>query len=305
MILIIGGTGLTGSAAVREFVRQGTPARVLVRNRAKGAELGGVAGIEVVHGDLLDPETLGAVVHGVDKVMLISGADDHMVEAQLNMIDAAKAADVHHIVKVSGLGPELDSPFRFGRMHAEIERYLASSGVPWTFLRPSQFMQVYYREVPTMQARGVFAQPLGETLLAPVDVDDVAKVAYQVLHSDGNEGEHYELTGPEALHMTEVCAVLSEVIGKPITYMDIDPAVKMDQMIAAGISERFAKDLDDLFALRRAGGPESQPRIETFDRFGIRPTPFAEFAKRSAAIFRGETSAANLWASGWQTTAPA
>jgi len=99
--------------------------------------------------------------------------------------------------------------------------------------------------------------------------------------------------------------VLSEVIGKPITYVDIDPAAKMEQMIAAGISERFAKDLDDLFALRRAGGPESQPHVEIFGRFGIRPTSFAEFAKRNAAIFRGETSPANLWASGWQTAAPA
>jgi uncharacterized protein YbjT (DUF2867 family) len=176
MILITGATGLTGSAVVREFVRQGRPARALVRNPAKVQALTAVPSIEVVQADLLMPGTLTAPLDGIDTVVLISSADDRMVEAQCNLIDAAVASGVNHIMKVSGLGQDLNSPFRFGRYHAQVEQHLQTAGVGWTLLRPSQFMQVYYREVPTLLADGTFAQPLGDTRLAAVDVEDVAKV---------------------------------------------------------------------------------------------------------------------------------
>lgn len=300
MILITGATGLTGSAVVREFTRQGRPARVLVRNPAKARALTAAPGIEVVQADLLVPSTLTAVLDGIDTVVLISSADDRMVEAQCNLIDAAVATGVDHVVKVSGLGPDLNSPFRFGRYHAQVEQHLQTAGVGWTLLRPSQFMQVYYREVPTMSVDGTFAQPLGDTRLAAVDVEDVAKVAYAAA-TGGCESRVYEMTGPEALTMTEICGVLSSVVGRPIRYVDISPEEKRRRLIDAGIPPRFADDLGDLFRLRRDGGPESQVNIEAFEKFTIRPTTFAEFAERSAAVFRGTSTPDKLWASGWQS----
>src|SRR6266513_1393887 len=226
MILITGATGLTGSAVVREFARRGSTARALARSPEKAAALPVLPGIQTVQGDLLTPETLAPALDGIDKVVLISSADDRMVDAQCNLIDAASSAGVAHIVKVSGLGPDLSSPFRFGRLHAQVEDHLRNSRVSWTLVRPSQFMQTYYREVPTLLADGTFAQPLGDTRLAPVDVGDIATVIHAITHSAQHEGETYEMTGPEALHMNEVCEVLSSVIGKPIRYVDIAPAEK-------------------------------------------------------------------------------
>jgi uncharacterized protein YbjT (DUF2867 family) len=232
--------------------------------------------------------------------VLISSADDRIVEAQCNLIDAAVAAGVAHIVKVSGLGPDLSSPFRFLRYHAQIEQYLQASGVGWTLLRPSQFMQTYYREAPAMLAEGMFAQPLGDTRLAPVDVQDIAKVVYATATGGGHASKTYELTGPQALTMTEICEVLSTVVGRPIRYVDIAPEEKRRQLIDAGIPPRFAGDLDDLFRLRRDGGPESRVDIKVFEQLGIRPVSFAEFAERSAAVFQGTSAPENVWASGWQ-----
>jgi uncharacterized protein YbjT (DUF2867 family) len=283
---------------VREFVRQGRPARALVRSPDKARAITAAPGIEAVQADLLVPGTLTAVLDGIDIVVLISSADDRMVEAQCNLIDAAVTAGVDHIVKVSGLGPDLNSPFRFGRYHAQIEQHLQAAGVDWTLLRPSQFMQVYYREVSTLLGDGTFAQPLGDTRLAPVDVDDVAKVTYATA-TGGHKSRVYQMTGPEALTMTEICEVLSSVVGRPIRYVDIAPEEKRQRLIDAGIPPRFADDLDDLFRLRRDGGPESQVNIETFEQFNIRPTSFAEFAERSAAVFRGTSTPDKLWASGW------
>jgi uncharacterized protein YbjT (DUF2867 family) len=199
-------------------------------------------------------------------------------------------------VKVSGLGCDDDSPFRFGRLHARIEQHL----VAWTILRPSQFMQVYYREVPTLLADGTLAQPLGDTRLAPIDVEDIAGVAYAIAHGDGHHGNSYAMTGPDALGMKEVCEILSTAIGKPIRYVDIDPRIQRQRLIDNGIPPLFADDLDDLFRVRREGGPESQVHLEIFELLRIRPTSFAEFARRNADVFRGATTPAQLWASGWQ-----
>ncbi|MGF6882671.1 uncharacterized protein YbjT (DUF2867 family) [Nocardia sp. GAS34] len=299
MILITGSTGLTGSAAVREFVRRGRPVRAMVRNPAGIA--GSVPGVETVVADLLEKHTLAAALDGIDAVVLISSADDRMVEAQCNLIDAAVAAGVRRVVKISGLGTDPNSPFRFGRYHAQIEQHLEAAPIGWTILRPGQFMQVYYREVPTMLAQGTFEQPLGETRLAPIDVEDIARVAYATAVEDGHESSTYEMTGPQALTMTEVCGILSTVLGAPIRYVDIDPEEKRRRIVAAGIPPHFADDLDILFRLRREGGPESTVQTAVFDRLGLRPTPFAEFAERSAPVFRGTEGPEHLWAAGWQS----
>ncbi|WP_051708039.1 MULTISPECIES: SDR family oxidoreductase [unclassified Streptomyces] len=299
MILITGATGLTGSAVVRAFARRGVGVRALVRDPFRPRAWGDAREVEVVEGDLLVPGTLPAALDGVGTVVLISGADDRMAEAQINLVDAAVAAGVRRVVKVSGMGADPASPFRFLRLHAEIEGHLRTSGLGWTLLRPSQFMQVYYREVPTMLADGTLAQPLGTARLAPVDVEDVAEAVHAIVTGEGHEGEVHDLTGPEALTMDEVCEVLTSVVGRPIRYVDIDPEVKRRRLVDGGIPPRFADDLGDLFRLRREGGPESRVQVEAFARLGIRPTPFAAFARRSAAVLRGETAPGRLWASGW------
>jgi uncharacterized protein YbjT (DUF2867 family) len=116
---------------------------------------------------------------------MISSADGQLADTQRAFIDAAKRADVRHIVKFSGLGAALDTPFRFNWMHAEIERYLEESGLAWTHLRPSGFMQTYFREAPTIASQGVFYLPLENARLAPVDVEDIAKAAFALLHEEG------------------------------------------------------------------------------------------------------------------------
>lgn len=301
MILITGSTGLTGSAVVREFARRGHPARALIRNPAKIRLWADTSGIEAVHADLLVPSTLAPALDGIDTVVLISSADNQMVEAQGNLIDAAVAGGVTRIVKISGLGADLNSSFRFLRYHAQVEDHLRGSGLFWTLLRPSQFMPVYYREVATMLAEGTFAQPLGSARLAPIDIDDLAKITYATATDNGHNSMTYEMTGPEALTMTEVCTILSEVVGQPIRYVDLAPEKQRQRLIDAGIAPRFVDDLDALFRLRREGGPESQVHTEVYEKLDIHPTTFAEFAKRSAEVFRGTSTPDQLWASGWQT----
>ena len=293
MILVTGATGLNGSELVRRLSAKGVPSRALTRNLAKAQSLASLPHVEVVEGDMANPDSLKAALRGVDRAMLISSSGPAMLDVQSSFIDAARKAGVKHVVKLSGIIPELDSPFRFARMHAEIERRLEASGVAFTHLRAGEFMPSYFRQVPSIVARGILALPMGDARIASIDIGDVAEVAIAVLTTDGHEGKTYPLTGPEALSMAEVAEKLSAATGKPVRYVDVPPEDARQARLAAGLPPFLAEGLDELFAERRKG-KESRvwPTIE--EVFGWRPTTFDEFAKRNAAIFRGEQPATRV-----------
>jgi len=289
MILVTGASGLAGSAVIREFARRHSPVRALVRDRAKARALEALPAVELVEGDMARTETLAGALAGVDRVLLISSSDQQMVETQSAFIDSAKKAGVHHIVKFSGLHASLKSPFLFNRMHAEIERHLERSGVAWTHLRPCQFMPEYLREVPTIVADGALYLPLEEARLAPVDIDDIAQAAFALLTTPRHEGKRYSMTGPEALSMTEIADQISAAIGKTVRYVNVSPADRQRALLAAGLPAYIVDALDAQARERRKGATgEAVVHPTAHRKFGIRPTTFAEFARRNAAVFRGE-----------------
>ena len=287
MILITGATGLNGSELVRRLSAKGIPSRALVRNPAKAQILASLPNVEVVEGDMARPDSLTEALRGIERAMLISSSDPTMIETQSSFIDAARRAGVRHVVKLSGIIPELDSPFRFARMHAEIEQRLEDSGLAYTHLRAGEFMPSYVRQVPSIVARGIMALPMADARIASVDIGDLAEVAIVVLTTSGHEGKTYPLTGPESLTMAEVAEKLSAAIGKTIRYVDVPPEEAKAARLAAGMPPYLAEGLDELLAERRRG-KESKvwPTIE--EVFGLKPTRFDEFARQNAAIFRGE-----------------
>jgi uncharacterized protein YbjT (DUF2867 family) len=289
MILATGANGLAGSAVIREFARQHSSVRALVRSRANAQALGALPSVELVEGDMLRPETLAEALSGVDRALLISSPDQQMVETQSAFIDGAKSARVRQIVKFSGLNASVASPFLFNRMHAEIGGYLERSGVTWTHLRPSQFMSEYLRERPTIVAESAFFLPLEDAKLAPVDIEDIAKAAFALLHTSGHQGKRYEMTGPEALSMAEIAEQLSLALGETVRYVNIPPAERTRALLAAGVPPYIADALDVQASERRKGATgEGVVHPETHIALGIRPTTFAEFARRNAAALRAE-----------------
>src|SRR5216683_2046626 len=110
MILVTGATGLSGRALLQRLSARGVPARALVRSPAKAEGLSTLPKLEIVEGDMARPDTLARALHGVDRAMLISSSDPAMPDVQSRFIDAARKAGVAHVVKLSGIMPELDSP---------------------------------------------------------------------------------------------------------------------------------------------------------------------------------------------------
>jgi uncharacterized protein YbjT (DUF2867 family) len=287
MILVTGGTGATGGELLRRLSARGIPVRALVRNAGRAAALSSLPGVEVVEGDMARPETLAAALRGIDRAMLISSSDPAMLDVQSNFIDAARQAGVAHVVKLSGIMPELDSPFRFARMHGQIEKHLEASGMAFTHLRAGEFMSSYFRQVPNIVARGALFLPMENAKIASIDLGDIAEVALITLTGSGHEGKIYPLTGPEALTMAEVAEKLSKVAGKTIRYVDVAPEDAKKAQLAAGMPAYLVDALAELFAERRKG-KESAVHPDTATLLGRPATSFDAFAARHAAIFRGE-----------------
>lgn len=287
MILVTGATGLAGSAILDEFVRRREPLRVLVRNRAKLRALQACDTVEVFEGDMSNPETLDGALTGIERVLMISGPTSDMVAVQRAFIDAAAGAGIAHLIKLSGLDSRADATFRFLRMHFEAERHLEASGMRWTHLRPSGFMQVYLREAPRILTEGALYHALGETPLNPVDLADVAKVAFALLRDGGHDGETLNITGPEALTMSEMARRIAEVTDRPVRYVDVTPAERREALLARGVPPSFADTLDEQLEERLKRGAESRVDLSTHEMFGVRPTTFREFVMRNVDAFRG------------------
>src|SRR6266550_5701559 len=292
MILLTGASGSAGSFIANEFVRERVPVRILVRNRVKAAGLDKVPTLEIVEGDMLRPDSLGAALDGVDRVLMISAPLMDMVETQNTFIDAAKAAGVRHVIKFSGLDARPDTTFPFGIMHKEIEEYLEKSGLAWTELRPTGFMQEYLRETPSIIQNGAFYLALGDGRLNPIDLVDVAKVGFLLLRDGGHEGARLHMTGPEALTMTEIADRISRAVGQTVRYVAVSLIQRRQALTAHGIPLEIADALDRQVEERLKGGIESQVDLSTHRLFNVKPTTFLEFAQRNAEGFGAAAAAA-------------
>jgi uncharacterized protein YbjT (DUF2867 family) len=285
MILLTGATGLAGSFIVDEFVRERVPVRILVRNKAKAKGLQGVPTVQIVEGDMSKPSSLESALDGVDRALMISAPLMDMVETQNTFIDAAKAAGVRHVIKFSGLDARRDTTFPFGLMHKDIEEHLEKSGLAWTHLRPTGFMQEYLREAPSIINDSALYLPLGDVRLNPVDLADVGRVAFLLLRDGGHEGEQIPVTGPEALTMADIADRISRATARQVRYVPISPDARRQALIAHGIPAEFADALHKQVVERLKGGIESQVDLSAHRLFNLKPTTFSEFAQRNAEAF--------------------
>src|SRR5579885_713815 len=140
MILITGATGTVGKELVKRLARPEEPIRVMVRDRNKAGSIA-YPGVNFVEGDFTRTDGLSGVLSDIEKVFLLAPPSENQAELEAAFIAAGARSDIKHIVKLSALGAAPDSPARLLRHHAESERRIEESGIPFTFLRPGPFMQ--------------------------------------------------------------------------------------------------------------------------------------------------------------------
>ena len=214
-LAVTGSTGRLGSRVARGLSELGVDQRLVVRDPSKAPAL---PGSHIATADYGDSAAVRTALTGARTVFMVSAAETpDRVQQHLTFIDAAVDAGVERIVYVSFLGASPTATFTLARDHWATEQHLRSVGVAHTIVRNNIYADFTPHFIGT---DGSIRGPAGDGRAAVVAQADIAEVAVAVLTSDGAyDGRTLNLTGPEALKIDEIAAILSDHLGRTVTYI--------------------------------------------------------------------------------------
>jgi uncharacterized protein YbjT (DUF2867 family) len=291
-ILVTGATGTLGSEVVRQL-SSATPAVNIkaalhsAQSIKKVKEEGDR--VEVVLIDYNKPETLKEALNQVDKLFLLTPDVPNAHELASNLVIEAKKAGIRHIVKQSVMGADLEADVGTMRLHRQAEKIIEKSGIPFTFLRPNEFMQNFINfHSPSIKNNNAFYLPLEDAKVSLVDVRDIAAVAVKSLTEDRNDkhdNKTYLITGPEAQSYHQAAEILSNATDKKISYVNISEEEARGAMKEMGMSDWIINTISELYDYFRKGNA-SQVSSAVEEVTGKKPISFSQFAKDYAEVFR-------------------
>ncbi len=280
MILVTGASGNVGTALLSRLQAEGVPTRAAYRDPAKTTHAI-ESGQPAVTLDLAVPETLAPALSGVDTVFLLAATGPAQTTHELNMLRAAQTAGAR-VVKLSVWRADEDlTPI--ARLHHPVEAALASSGLPWTILRPNFYLQNFLRQL-SIRTAGEFTFPLITAPISFIDVGDIAHAAARVLTTDGHDRRIYPLTGPQALTYPEAATVFSDVLGKPVRYVGFPDDQAHASMLSRGMPQFHADTLIDVARAYRTGGADTVTTAVP-DLTGHPALGFADFVRQHRDTF--------------------
>jgi uncharacterized protein YbjT (DUF2867 family) len=283
MILVTGATGNAGSQVVRALSERGESVRAFVRDQEKARHLLG-EGVELAVGDFADSHSVRAALEGVEDVVLSCADDPRRVEWETSAIDAATAAGVRRIVKLSTVGAEPGAPVAFWDWHGRVEQHLRESDVAAVVLQSSFYMSNLLVAAEQVVREGSLYAPAGDARIAMIDTRDVGAAAAVVLTSAGHDGQTYLLTGPQAITYAEVAAELSAATGREVRFVDVPDEGAKHGMIQGGLPDFVAEQIVKVFGMLRQGVAEQvTDTVESLT--GREPLSFGAFARDHPHLF--------------------
>lgn len=286
MILVTGATGTVGSQVVKQLRAANAPFKVYARDIQKATAIAG-PDVKIAQGEYRDRQALDKALAGVDHLFLLAPSGPGSVETEMGIADAAAAAGVSHIVKLSVLGASPLTPIKIDQWHWYSEKYIEKLGIPFTFVRPTFFMQNLLMYAATAASEGVIYMPLGNGAVSMIDARDIATVSVAALTWEGHLGKVYEITGPEAITMNDVAESIGSAIGKEVRYINVTPDQARGSMLGSGMPEWLVDDMLTYTQFFREGaGALVTPVVERIK--GSSPIAFDQFARDYAAAFAGE-----------------
>jgi len=271
--LVIGGNGRVGREVVAQLVAAGHRVHALVRNEARAPAMADER-VTVFTGDLGDATALKPAFDGVSSAYVATGDGEDAVELFSRFLEAARDAELDHIVRLSAMSADAEATGDLSRRHGLRELALEESGMDWTHLQPTWFMQMMLEYAPG----GRLDLPGGEGRIPWIDTRDIAAVAVAALTTDGHRCKSYELTGPAALSYGDLARTMSEATGRDFVYRDVPPDEYRRMMAAEGEADWYIDLVLQLYD-RIAGGELSQLRDGVEDALGRPPNDFATFCR--------------------------
>jgi NAD(P)H dehydrogenase (quinone) len=241
MILVTAATGHLGKATIDNLLKKNVPASqvaALVRN-AKKAEALAASGVVLRTGDYFDAQSLQQAFQGVNTLVFISsGSIEDRVKQHLNVIDAAKAAGVKHIIYTSILKSSESLKFLPAIDHFHTENALKQSGIAYTFFRNTFYMELLPMLLGGALQTGAWHYAAGEAKVNFAARTDMAEaIANVALNPSQHVNKAYEIAGPQSYSFGEIAAIASKATGRQINYIPIPLSALVDGMKQHGVPE--------------------------------------------------------------------
>lgn len=297
MITVVGATGVVGGRIALQLLEDGRDVRVLVRDNSPSAHLAAQglataadtligAGAEAMHGDLGDESSLRRAVEGVRTVIstansAMRGGDDDVQhvdrDGNRRLLEVAAAAGVDHFIFVSALGATPDSPSDFLRAKAETEQALRDSGMAFTVIAPTAFIEVWPGTVvgmPAVQGRPVTLVGEGRRHHAFISNRDVAAFAVAAVDNPRARNQFLALGGPDALSWRDVVAIYERMLGRDLPVEWVQPGEPVP-----GLPEPMG-----LLLAAQETYDSVVPMDETAAAYGVDLTSVQAFARHQVAV---------------------
>jgi uncharacterized protein YbjT (DUF2867 family) len=253
-ILIAGGTGILGTRVVQLLTARGLTVRVMTRDPARARHLAGDR-VEIVPGDVREPETLTDAMAGAEAVISAiqgfsgTGGDNPQTvdgEGNANLIQAARAAGVQHFILISVQGAAPDHPMELFRMKFRAEQELRASGLTWTIIRPTASMQTWANIIgePLVKSGKTRIFGRGTNPINFVSADDVATFVDCVVTDPVTHGEIIEVGGPENLNMEQFARSFEHATGKGGTVSRVPlPMMRLMAVLLRPVKPTMARQI--------------------------------------------------------------
>jgi uncharacterized protein YbjT (DUF2867 family) len=287
MLAVIGATGNTGRAVVKELEQLGHSPVCVVRNADKAREVLG-ADAKTAVAELTDRAALEKALAGVESVFVVTGHNPEMATQQNTILDAALAVGAKYLVRVGGgkalVGP--DSPSVVGRGHFAVEERLRNSGIGWVILRPGLFMQNVMGQAASIKNDSKMVLAFAADLpVALIDVRDTGAVGARILADPApHVGKTYEFTGALTTYAA-FADVFSQVLGRKIAYVGLTPEQAMEGMKARGMPDWLVTHMGTIAKIGAAGGFSTENTQVIRDLAKRAPITTTQFVVDHKALF--------------------
>jgi len=266
MILLTGITGNNGGATATALLDKGVKFRALVRDPAKAAEWAD-KGVELAQGDLGDSDSIKAALEGIDRAVLILRNGEEQEALEANFIQTCKEAGLPWIIKLSS--PEAirgtNSPIPLA--HIASEDAIMESGMNYTFIRPSFFMQNFKSSLNAARETGKLSMPMSNGTIALTDTANAGEFFAKVLTDEDSAqhyGKTYDITGPDpVMNFHDVAKVIGEVIGQDVEFDDCDADAYQEAIRPYHLNDWHSDAVAHLFA-EIADGTTPGIKTDTF-----------------------------------------
>jgi uncharacterized protein YbjT (DUF2867 family) len=287
-ILVTGASGNIGSEVVKQLldVAPAVNIKAAVHSRQNVKKVKDGDRVKVIQIDYNESDTLREALKDVDKLFLLTPDVPNAPNLASNAVTEAKKAGIKQIVKQSVMGADLEADVGTMRLHRQVEDIIEQSGIPFTFLRPNEFMQNFVNfHSPSIKGNNAFYIPLEDAKVSLVDVRDIAAVAVKsLIDEDKHKNKMYLITGPEALSYHQVAEILSNATGRKINYVNISDEEARAAMKEIGMNDWLINTVSELSEYFRKGkASEISSAVEEVT--GRKPISFSQFANDYAEAF--------------------